>query len=96
MSFISPTPITQSLERKILVMCLHGKRKWGKKERLKKASREIYQLKDGMKNLACAIRECAGNILLFYCYNGTYPGPKILLHLKKIMGNLANVERRTI
>lgn len=32
----------------------------------------------------------------YYCYNGTYPGCKILLHLKKNTGNLVKAEGRII
>ena len=64
------------------------------KKMAKKASREIDQLKDGMKDLESAIEGV--RCYFYYCYNCTYPGPKILLHLKKNTGNLVNVERRAI
>lgn len=37
----------------------------GEKKKAKKAPREIDQLKDGVKDLESALRECAGSMLLF-------------------------------
>lgn len=65
-----------------------------RKKMAKRTSREIDQLKDGVKDLESTIE---GVCCYFdYCYNGTYPGPKFLLHLKKNTSNLVNVERRAI
>lgn len=60
----------------------------------KSTSREIDQLKDGVKDLESTIEGVC--CYFYYCYNDTYPGPKFLLHLKKNTSNLVNVERRAI
>lgn len=41
------------------------KMKMRRKRKAKKATREIDQLKDGVKDLESEIRECAGSMLLF-------------------------------
>jgi len=61
------------------------------KKMAKKTSSEIDRPKDGMTGLESVISDVCSYI--YYCYIGTYPGSKIMLHLKK---NTVNVERRAI